>query len=274
MTWIAPEWDVAFLPPTHGDMTESSIVHPRLSDHLAGVQAAVAVSAADAVLLYGLTDDRLTLANLSLIYRVNALAVASKYSIANLLSVAKLLSPVAADPMAALTPLFQSPAHTLAFLDQAKNIKQSGFSLDVSPICSRRRPQHQRRLVTAIQMTPANIATTLGAVQQSVLNLLAAATTLASLISDSDTSITVASDVGFPAPHFYAYIGAEIVLVTAVGGAKNTTWTVVRGQQGTKAASAASGAKVTPTAGDWTVPSSPRSPPTPPVPRIRPWPAT
>ena len=251
VTWIAPEWDVAFLPPTHGDTTESSIVHPRLSDHLAGVQAAVAVSAADAVLLDGLTDDRLTLANLSLIYRVNALAVASKYSIANLLSVAKLLSPVAADPMAALTPLFQSPAHTLAFLDQAKNIKQSGFSLDaLTYLLTPPSAAISGGWVTAIQMTPANIATTLGAVQQSVLNLLAAATTLASLISDSDTSITVASDVGFPAPHFYAYIGAEIVLVTAVGGAKNTTWTVVRGQQGTKAASAASGAKVTPTAGD------------------------
>ena len=269
VTWVVPDPDLAFLPTartvamggssTDGDATPSHIVHPRLSDHLAGIQAAVAVSAADAVLLFGLTDDRLTLANLSLIYRVNALAVASNYSIANLLRLASLLSPRdtrvgvpgAADPMAALNPLFKSPADTLAFLDQAKTIQQSGFSLDaLSYLLTPPSAAISGGWLTAIQMTEANIATTLGAIQQSVLNLLSASTTLVSRISDSDTSITVASDVGFPAPNFYAYIGSEILLVTAVGGAKNTTWTVVRGQQGTTAASAASGAKVTPTAGD------------------------
>ena len=197
-------------------------MHSRLSDHLAGIQAAVAVSAADAALLLTLTDDRLTLANLSLIYRVNALAVASKYSIANLLSVATLLSPtdpvggvpVPADPTAALTPLFHSPANTLAFLDQAKTIQQSGFSLDaLTYLLTPPQAAISGGWVTAIEMTQANIATTLGAVQQSVLNLLSASTTLASSISDSDTSITVASDVGFPAPNFYAYVGAEILLV-------------------------------------------------------------
>ena len=103
---------------------------------------------------------------------------------------------------------------------------------------------------TTTQMTQANIASTLGAVQQAVVSLLSASTTLASPITAGQTSITVVSDTGFPAPNFSVAIGSEILLVTAVGGTGNTTWTVVRGQQGTAAAAAATGAAVTPTGGD------------------------
>ena len=66
-------------------------------------------------------------------------------------------------------------------------------------------------------MTPANIAATLAAVQQAVLDLLAASTTLASPITATDTAITVAGDADFPAPNFYVYIGSEILQVTAIG---------------------------------------------------------
>ena len=83
VTSVAPDPDLAALP------TGGTIADPVLSDHLAGIQAALGVSAADAATLFGLTDNQLTLANLGLIYRVNALAVASKLSISRLLAVSR-----------------------------------------------------------------------------------------------------------------------------------------------------------------------------------------
>ena len=55
---------------------------------------------------------------------------------------------------------------------------------------------------------------------------------------------------GFPALPFTVAIGSEILLVTAVSGMGNTSWTVVRKQQGTAAAPAANGASVKPTGAD------------------------
>jgi Tc toxin complex TcA C-terminal TcB-binding domain/ABC toxin N-terminal region/Neuraminidase-like domain/Salmonella virulence plasmid 28.1kDa A protein len=72
-------------------------------------------------------------------------------------------------------------------------------------------------------------------------------TTLASSIDTSQTTITVTNDIWVPLPVFYVYVGTEILLVTAISGTNNTTWTVVRGQQGTTPASAPSSAAVTPT---------------------------
>ena len=314
VTSVAPDPDLAALP------TGGTIADPVLSDHLEGIQAALGVSAGDAATLFGLTNNQLTLANLSLIYRVNALAVASKFSISNLFSVASLLSPTAANPAAALAPLLASPAATLAFLAQATTIQKSSLSLDAltylltPPVATTLAAAitaaqtsitvasdmwfpsanfyisigSETLLVTAVggagnatwtvvrgqqgtaaaaaaigaavglvggwatttQMTRANIATALGAVQQAIVTLLSAKTTLVSSITAAQTSITVASDVGFPTPNFLVAIGAEILLVTAVSGVGNTTWTVVRGQQGTAAAAAASGAAVTPTGAD------------------------
>jgi hypothetical protein len=71
-----------------------------------------------------------------------------------------------------------------------------------------------------------------------------ASTTLSAAITAAQTSINVASDAGFPSPSFTVLIGAELLEVTAVGGVGNTTWTVVRNQQGTTAAVAAAGAAV------------------------------
>ena len=99
-------------------------------------------------------------------------------------------------------------------------------------------------------MTPANIASALSTVQQAIVKLLSAGTTLAAAIGATDTTITVASDAGFPTAAFYVYIGSEIVQVNATSGTGNTTWTVLRGQQGTTAVAAAIGASVTPTSGD------------------------
>jgi hypothetical protein len=97
-----------------------AIAHPNLSDHLAAIQAALGVSGADAATLFTLTNNQLTLDNLSLIYRVTALAQATKEQIADLLNVAKLLNSGAANATAAVAPLFASPAATLTFLAQVK----------------------------------------------------------------------------------------------------------------------------------------------------------
>ncbi len=86
-----------------------------------------------------------------------------------------------------------------------------------------------------------------------------ASTTLNSGIAASDLSLTVAGSAGFPASGpFNVVIGSdagayEIMRVTNVAG---TTWTVVRGQQGTLAAPAPAGATivagVVPAAPAWT----------------------
>jgi hypothetical protein len=322
VTWIAPDPDLVSLP------TGGAIGDAVLSDHVKALQPALAVSAADMATLISLTDNQLTLANLSLMYRVYALAKTSKFSLSNLLTVAGLLSPSALTPVAALAPLLASPAATLAFLSEAGDIQKSGLSLDAitylltppAPLVigasttlttaitsvqttvtvasdagfpapsfyiqigseilqvtgvsgvgnttwtvvrgqqgtaaasasngAAVTPAGNGGWTTTTQMTPTNIASPLSAVQQAIVQLLSASTTLASNITAAQTSIDVTSDAGFPAPNFFVYIGAEILQVTAVAGVNNTTWTVVRGQQGTVAAAASKGAAVTPTSGD------------------------
>jgi hypothetical protein len=321
-TWIAADADLVSLS------TGGPIGDPVLSDHAKAVQPALGVSAADLATLIALTDNSLTLANLSLLYRINGLAVASKLSITSLLNFACLLNPVAAapattlavaisaaqktivvtsaapfrppnfyisigaevllvtavggvgnaawtvargqlgttaaaaaigapvtsdlgSPAAAVASLSSTPAAVNTFLQQATAIQQqSGLTLDAINYLLNPPSSITGGWATASQMTPANIATTVIAVQQAVLNLMSASTTLTADIGSGDTTITVASDASFPAPNFYVYIGAEIAQVTAVGGTGNTTWTVVRGQQGTSAAIALQGTTVTPTAGD------------------------
>jgi len=215
VTWAAPDPDMAALA------TGGAIADLVLSDHAKAIQPALGVSGADLTTLMALTDGVLTLGNLSLIYRVNALAVASKFSISNLLSVANLLSPTAANSAAALAPLLgpnASPAATLAFLAQATTIQQSGLSLDaLTYLLTPPSAAISGGWATTTQMTPASIATALGAVQQAIAGLLAASSTLAANITAVQTSITVAGDAGFPPAPFYVYIGPEILQVTAVG---------------------------------------------------------
>ena len=238
VTSVAPDPDLAALP------TGGAIADPVLSHHLAGIQAAMGVTAADADILFGLTDSNLTLDNLSLIYRVNALAGAAKLSVSGLLAVAGLLDPTAVNAPAALGPLFASPEATLSFLAQATVIQQQD-SLDLDALTYLLTPPDVAGgWGTTTQMPPADIATALGAVRQAEITIQSARTTLASPITASQTSITVASDAGFPGPDFSVAIGSEILRVTAVGDIGSTVWTVVRGQQGTTAASAAVGTPV------------------------------
>ena len=245
VTWAAPDPDLVNVS------TGAPISDPILSDHLKAIQPALGVSGADLATLVGLTDNQLTLANLSLLYRVNRLAVASGFTISSLLTVAGLLDPAAPQPVTALAPLLASPAATLAFLTQATAIQKSGVTLDaLTYLLTPPTASSPGGWATITQMTPSQLAAALTAVQQAEAGLLAASTTLFSSINDTQTSITVASDVNFPSANFYIYIGTEILLVTAVSGTGNTTWTVARGQQGTSAAGALIGTAVTPTSGD------------------------
>jgi hypothetical protein len=314
VTSVAPDPDLAAVA------TGGPVADPVLSDHVAAIQPALGVSAADAARLFGLTDNQLTLDNLSFIYRVSLLATATALSIANLITLAELLDPTAASPGYAVGSLFASPAATLEFLSQATAVRSSGLTLDAityvltppstttltaaisaadttitvassawfpaanfyisigaevllvtgvtgaggttwavtrgqqgtvaAPAAAGAAVALSGEWPTTTQMTQTDIATALGTVRQAVASLLSVSTTLAAPISATATSITVASDTGFPAPDFTIAIGSEILLVTGVGGSGNTTWTVVRGQQGTTAAAAATGATVTPTGGD------------------------
>ena len=162
-TWLAPDPDLVSLS------SGGAIGDRMLNDHVKAIQPALGMSASDLATLIALTDNHLTLHNLSLIYRINSLAAASKFAISDLLKVAKLLNPVAGIP----------------------------------------------------------------------------STTLAADITAVQNTITVASAKPFGPPNFYIEIGAEILLVTAMSGAGNTTWTVVRGQLATAAAGAALSAPVT-----------------------------
>lgn len=66
--------------------------------------------------------------------------------------------------------------------------------------------------------------------------------TLNGSITSGDTSLTITSGTSFPSSgDFRVVIDSEIVLVTAVSG---TTWTIVRGQEGTTAAAHSNGAGV------------------------------
>jgi hypothetical protein len=69
-----------------------------------------------------------------------------------------------------------------------------------------------------------------------------AETTLSSAISDSSTSLTVASGAAFPAAPFLISIDDEIIEVGTKNG--NTFSSLLRGQEGTTAAVHAQGAKV------------------------------
>ncbi len=158
VTATAPDADLAALP------TGGAIADPMLAHHLPAIQAALNVSAADAATLFGLTDNTLTLDNLSLVYRVATLATVAKLSISQLIAVAQLLDPTAANATAALAPLFAGPAATLSFLSKAASVQQPGFSIDALTYILTPPPW-----TTTTQMTTAQITAALQAVQAAVV---------------------------------------------------------------------------------------------------------
>jgi hypothetical protein len=83
-------------------------------------------------------------------------------------------------------------------------------------------------------------------------------TTLAAAVTDTTgTSITVASNTGFPAAPYYVVIDGEVMQVTTKGGGGSTTWAISRGQLGSAAATHSSGASVGQEVfSAWTLPGS------------------
>jgi Tc toxin complex TcA C-terminal TcB-binding domain/ABC toxin N-terminal region/Neuraminidase-like domain/Salmonella virulence plasmid 28.1kDa A protein len=102
------------------------ITHPNLSDHLPAIQSALQLSDADATVLFAapITNGQLTLANLSHVYRVISLARAAGSSLTELLRILPLTSA------GTLAAALADPAATLAFIDEVKQTRQSGFSAD------------------------------------------------------------------------------------------------------------------------------------------------
>jgi hypothetical protein len=158
VTAIAPDADLAALA------SGGAIADPVLLDHLPAIQAALGVTATDAATLAGLTNNELTLSNLSELYRVSALATAAKLSISDLIAVAQLLSPTSANAAAALAPILSTPAACLAFLAQAQLVLQPGFTIDALTYVLSPPPWS-----TTTQMTQAQLTSALQTVQQAVV---------------------------------------------------------------------------------------------------------
>jgi hypothetical protein len=161
-TWIAPDADMAGLAngTAPGD--------PVLANHAKAIQPALGVTSADLVKLFAFTDGQLNLANLSLIWRINALAKAASLSITDLTTVAQLLRPgmTAVD---ALSALLASPADTLTFLDQAADLRAAPFSLDALTYLLT--PPGPDGWTTTSQMTDQDIASALSSVQAAAAQL-------------------------------------------------------------------------------------------------------
>ena len=85
-----------------------------------------------------------------------------------------------------------------------------------------------------------------------------AGTTLSAAVTTTNaTTVTVASNTGFPAAPYYVVVDNEAMQVTAKSGVGSTTWTVTRGQLGSAPAAHASGAAVGQEAvSTWTLPSA------------------
>jgi hypothetical protein len=106
--------------------TGGAVTHPSLGDHLPPIQSALQLASADATTLFAapITDGQLTLANLSEIYRVITLARTIGSSLAELLRVLPLTST------GTLAAALANPAATLAFIEEVKQSRLSGFSAD------------------------------------------------------------------------------------------------------------------------------------------------
>jgi hypothetical protein len=125
---------------------------------------------------------------------------------------------------------------SVQFTTDHEEMNSGGWSLGISS-CSPSAPGN----ITPTVSGPGVTVTPRGGWGTIVENTGGAVTTLAAAISASQTSITVASSVGFPSAPFTAWLcgTGETVRVTAVSG---TTLTALRGQDGTTAAAAPAGA--------------------------------
>lgn len=103
---------------------------PDLSAHSDAVRAALQISAGDFATLAPLTDGKLTLENLSALFRLSQLAAALRLTVDDLLR---------AGP-APITAVFAGLDQTLVFIDRVSAIRQSGFTLDALTYVLTRNP--------------------------------------------------------------------------------------------------------------------------------------
>lgn len=183
-TQTTPLYSRVFLNPAvvslhpDGDLvaisTGAVLTDNNLNHHTDAIQAALGLSDADAAMLVSLfgldAAGTLTLANLSLLYRITQLATAAKLSIGDLQTLAHLVDPGAANLAAALQSPFASLAAATDFLAQVKAIKQSGFSIDALQYLLTP-PAGATPLWTATTaITETAIGTALAAIRQAILN--------------------------------------------------------------------------------------------------------
>jgi hypothetical protein len=135
------------------------VADTNISHHLAAIQSALEVSSADADRLFSLTNGQLTIANLSLIYRVITLARTLKVSLTDLQSLIPFTSA------ATLGGAFASIPATLALIQQINASQQSGFDVDALIYLLTPPPW-----TTTSGITDTSIATTLAAVRHAILN--------------------------------------------------------------------------------------------------------
>lgn len=145
-----------------------------LSHHLDAIQAALGMSGSDAATLTTLfaldAPNTLTLANLTLLYRIAQLTSVAKISLADFLAVARMVYPGAANTAVAVTSPFASPAAAAAFLDQLKAIQQSGFTIDALTYLLTPPAATPPYWTSTTAMTDDAITAALGPVRSAILN--------------------------------------------------------------------------------------------------------
>ena len=165
---LDPNGDLAAVA-AGGPLTDDDLSH-----HLPAIGAALGISAGDAqslVATFGLAGaGTLTLANLSFVYRIGKLASVAGLGLADLETVAGLVDPGAADVAAAVAAQLASLDATLAFLQQVKAIRQSGFSLDALAYLHSPAAGAAPLWTESTAMTDTAIAAVLTAVRQTILN--------------------------------------------------------------------------------------------------------
>lgn len=96
-----------------------------LNTHATAIRAALQISAADAATLIGLTDNKRTPANVSLVYLIATLVRVAGLSLADARAICP--NPAAANPF---TDVLQSTTTLLAYLKRAADITHSGLKVD------------------------------------------------------------------------------------------------------------------------------------------------
>jgi hypothetical protein len=150
--------------PKDDDLTSilmgAAIADLNLSHHLPAIQAALEISASDATTLFGLTSGQLTLANLSLIYRVIALARTVNLSLVDLERVASLTAA------GSIPAAFVTPATTLAFIRELKAVQQSETRFTMDALIYVLTTQPTATGITQDQITRAVLPSVRAAIQQ------------------------------------------------------------------------------------------------------------